>query len=362
MKVGIITINDFNNYGNRLQNYAVEKKIKELDIECVTIRNNEYFNNKDIKTYIIYFWRQFKALFKNNKEKSYVFLDNRKNNFAEFNKNILFSKRYFTAYSKIKGYDFFITGSDQVWNPTFERLSDMDLLSFSEPQKRIAFSASFGINELPDRYKEKTKKELLEFKAISVREYDGKKIVEQLIDRCDVEVLIDPTMLLTVDEWDKVCKKPKMLKTDRYILNYYLGNLSESRRNEIERIAQENNCEIIDILDKDSEFYECGPSEFLYLEKHAFLICTDSFHSSVFALLYNRPFIVFNRDQEGVVSMNSRIDTLISKFKLKDREYNEKRITMENLKHDYTEAYKILQIERDRSLRFLKKALELESD
>ena len=108
-------------------------------------------------------------------------------------------------------------------------------------------------------------------------------------------------------------KKPK------YILNYFLGNLSPKRRKEIERVAKENNCEIINILDKNDPLYVSGPSEFLYLEKNAFLICTDSFHSSVFAILYNRPFVVFDREEKGIENMGSRIDTLINKFKMNNR-------------------------------------------
>lgn len=165
-------------------------------------------------------------------------------------------------------------------------------------------------------------------------------------------------MLLTASEWDKVSKKPEMLKTDKYILNYFLGDLSKERMNEIRRVAKENNCEVINILDKDSVFYECGPSEFLYLEKHAFLICTDSFHSSVFAILYNRPFIVFDREQENVINMNSRLDTLISKLRLENRKYNGTYITYENMNHDYTESYKLLEIEREKSKEFLNNIFE----
>ena len=150
-----------------------------------------------------------------------------------------------------------------------------------------------------------------------------------------------------------------MLFRSKYILNYFLGELSEERKKEIDRIAKENNCEVINILDKKSPFYQTGPSEFLWLEKNAFLICTDSFHSSVFAILYNRPFIVFDREGNGQ-GKNSRIETLISKFKLKNREYNGKNITQENLEHDYTEAYKILEEERKKSDKFLRKALDIE--
>ena len=247
-------------------------------------------------------------------------------------------------------------GSDQVWNPKFDRLSDVDLLSFATPEQRISFSASFGISELPEDTKEKVKRELENFKAISVREDSGKEIIENITKRKDIEVLVDPTMLLTAEEWDKVLKKPDQLKTDKYILNYFLGNLSEERKQEIEKIAKENNCEIINILDKNSPFYKTGPSEFLYLEKNAFLICTDSFHSSVFAILYNRPFVVFDREDSNV-KMNSRLETLLNKFHLTNRWFNNK-INEEQLIANYNEAYELLEKEREKASQFIKYATD----
>lgn len=350
MKIGVITINDNNNFGNRLQNYAMVCALEKLSFECENIKNDAFSNTK--KMFVL---RILKNLFSKS-----TYSDNLKkaNNFYEFNKNINTTKKKVHAFSHLPKYDFVITGSDQVWNPNFGRLRDVDLLTFVNPEKRISYAASFGINEIPENLKENVSKELKKFKAISVREDRGKEIVEELTGRKDVEVLVDPTMLLTSEEWDKVSKKPTMLKTDKYILNYFLGELSEERKKEIERIAKENNCEIINILDKNSPFYECGPSEFLYLEKNAFLICTDSFHSSVFAILYNRPFIIFDREQKNLVSMNSRLETLIKKFKLKDRKF-EGKITEKNLNHDYTEAYKILEEEIKKSDKFLKKALDI---
>ena len=363
MKAGIVTINDDNNYGNKLQNYAVQIFLENNNIDVKTIKNMPNINNKE-KSKLKY----YKKRLRNHLHKIKMGLKNinkpnkRKKKFLEFNKeNIKFTKLVFNINNKniVKKYDYFIAGSDQVWNPTFGRLSDFDLLNFAKPEQRIAFSASFGISKLPENCKEKAKKELQKYKAISVREDAGKKIIENVVGRKDVQVLIDPTMLLTAAEWDKVAKKPEQLKTDRYILNYFLGELSEKRKEEIDRIAKENNCEVINILDQTSPFYCTGPSEFLYLEKHAFLVCTDSFHSCVFAILYNRPFIIFNREDNNV-SMNSRVETLINKFNLKNREYNGKEITKENLNHDYTEAYKILNEERKKSMTFLMNALDVE--
>lgn len=349
-KVGILTINDDTNYGNRLQNYAVQEFCKKNNLKAETIHNQ-----KDIIGIRVLKRKIGKII------KSFFKKYQRYNMFMRFNNNIKYSKYYIDdkhiPHKLSDKYDFFVTGSDQVWNPTFVRkMTDIDFLCFAEKNKRNSFSASFGISEIPDNMKEYYKEKLNGLNNISVREDRGKEIIEELTGRTDVEVLVDPTMLLTAEEWDKIAKKPKQLKCDKYILNYFLGELSESRKNEIDRIAKENNCEVINILDKKSPFYQTGPSEFLYLEKNAFLICTDSFHSSVFAILYNRPFIVFDREDKEV-KMNSRIETLINKFNLKNRKF-EGKITKENIEDDYTEAYQILEKEREKANNFLEKCLK----
>lgn len=351
MNVGIVTIIDNDNYGNRLQNYALQTYINnEFDIQTTTLINDGFSNDKKF-----YFFRLVKNKIVGKKYKVINNID-RKNNFDKFNQYIKFSLEKVNCFSNFSCFDCVIVGSDQVWNPNFRRLRDLDLLNNKTIRKRISYAASFGVNDISLNNRKKMYTSLQKFDAISVREAVGKKIINDMNIK-NVEVLIDPTMLLTADEWDKVSKKPTMLKDDKYILNYFLGNLSDERRNEINRVAKENNCEVINILDKESPFYECGPSEFLYLEKNAQLICTDSFHSSVFAILFNRPFIVFDREQNDIVSMNSRIETLIDMFKLENRKYNNQMITRKNLEHDYTDAYKILYAERTKSYNFLKKAL-----
>lgn len=348
MKIGIITLIGNCNCGNRLQNYAVQYYLKHNEV--VTINNNS--------SYVLEVLKRLKGL------KVYIDPKNERERYKKFilfNKRINFSKKVYFSNSNLSDlnkFDFLVVGSDQVWNPTFGRLKDLELLSFADNNKRIAFSASFGIDNIPENMKLKVGEELKKFKAISVREDRGKEIVEELTGRKDVEVLVDPTMLLRVDEWDKVSKKPKMLKSKKYILNYFLGDLSYDRKKEIDRVAKENDCDIINMLDRNSQFYACGPSEFLYLEKNAFLICTDSFHSCVFAILYNRPFIVFDREDKNMANMNSRIETLIKKFKLKNRNFTGK-ITMDNLIHNYDVAYKILEKERIKAEKFIKNALDI---
>lgn len=356
-KAAIVTIIDNDNYGNRLQNYAVQKIIESLGYEAETLKNDITINTK--KKFIIrlakFVLNRFK--FKKSERNKY---------FYEFNKFIKFSHNYVTPFSKIMNkYDYFIVGSDQVWNPYFGRMRDVDMLCFARDNQKISFSASFGVSNLEEEFISlELKKYLLSFKRISVREDSGKEIIEKITGRKDVKVLIDPTMLLEDKEWERVSKKPKQIKkikTRRFILNYFLGELPNERKKEIERIAKENNCEIINILDPKDDFFNSGPSEFLWLEKNAFLIFTDSYHSCVFAILFNRPFVVFNRIDKSK-SMNSRIQTLLSTFNLKDREYKDKENIDNKLTCDYSEAHKILKDERKKSKDFLKEAFNIEGE
>lgn len=343
-KVGIITLYANCNYGNKLQTYAVQRYLEKLNIKVEVIK----FYSNIIKKYVKIILRKEKINTKDDNE--------RELKFKYFNSYINY--KYKNINSK---YDFYIYGSDQVWNYGPRGINSIYLGKLGEKNQNVSFSASFGVYEIPDKYKEKYISGLKKFKDISVREDAGKNIVESLICKKDVEVLVDPTMLLTSKEWDEVSKRPEKLddlKSNKYILNYFLGNVPDEWNEKINKIALENNCEVINILDKNSPFYKTGPSEFLYLEKHAFLICTDSFHSSVFAIIYDVPFIVF--DRKGVkASMSSRIDTLLSKFNLEDRRFKGE-ILEEMLKCDYSKAQKKLEEENKKALNFLNKALQLE--
>lgn len=307
-KVGIITIYDEDNYGNRLQNYAVQEVIKSLGFDVETIKNTNLINGEN--------W-----------------LDNvlkvdpkRREKFLKFNEENMHNTEEVIFHSEIpedlhERYDYFVIGSDQIWNHNFQdRFSDMVFASFAPYEKRISFSASFGISDVDKDYHSHYK-ELKNMKAISVREEAGAEIVKNITGREDAVVLLDPTMMLEKEKWEKIMKKPEQLNSKKYVLEYFLGNVSEQRRKVIEKFAKENDCDIIDILDRDS-FYATGPSEFLYLIKNSFMVLTDSFHSCVFSILFGKPFLIFDRDEEGMRNMNSRIETLLKKFDLGHRKFN----------------------------------------
>ena len=153
-KIGVITINDFNNYGNRLQCYAVQHYLENMGNEVENIYNEAAGKNTVINLgkILIRDLRNF------GKRKT---IAARKQSFYEFNKHIKFSD-----YCIINGrydkdlndkYDFFVTGSDQVWNPYDSGRSKIDFLSFASDEKKISFSASIGTAKLPDNAAEKKK-------------------------------------------------------------------------------------------------------------------------------------------------------------------------------------------------------------
>ncbi len=345
-KAGIVTLFGEYNFGNRLQNYAVQQVLKKKGLDVETIK---YIGLKDDVPVI-----------KNERDK------NRLIKFKKFNENIRFAnqimyKEFEAPENFANDYDYIVMGSDQIWNFTFDKIfSDKALGSFAPKNKKISFSASFGVNYLPEKGSNlysMCKENLEDIKAISVRETAGKKIVEEITGRNDVQVLIDPTMMLDEKDWEKVMQRPESLKTDKFIIKSFLGNVSNEVLKELERIAKENDCEIIDISDKNSPYYDMGPAEFIYLEKNAFLVVTDSFHSCVFSILFSTPFVVFKREDNELESMYSRIETLLDTFQMPYRMFNGK-ITKDILNNDYSKAHEILKTEKLKVRNFLDTSLQ----
>lgn len=341
--VGILTIyGDYENYGNRLQNLAVQEVLKEMKLNPKTImymhrgaEDSKEDYNKD----------RFEA-------------------FKEFNKKIEFYKdKLYMEKETPANYgndlDFVAIGSDQIWNFTFKDIfSSKVFADFLPKEKRISFSASIGVDFLPDKDSEEYKvfeKNLNELAYISVREDVAKKLINDISGREDVQVILDPTMIMKKENWENHIKRPKQLDTDNFIVKSFLGKFSKEQEKEVREYAEKNNCKIIDISDENSEFYGIGPSEFLYLEKKAKMVVTDSFHSCVFAIIFSTPFVVFERDDLKLKSMHSRIETLLSTFKLEYRMFKGK-ITDKMMNYSYDEAHEILKSKREESMQFLKKA------
>ncbi|NRG26318.1 polysaccharide pyruvyl transferase family protein, partial [Bacillus circulans] len=257
-------------------------------------------------------------------------------------------------------YDFFITGSDQVWNPYFRYGSSIDFLTFAPKNKRVAYAPSFGITDIPSQYVGNYQVWLSEMSSLSIREKAGKEIIKKLTGR-ESEVLVDPTLMLTKEKWLSIAKPSPNKPTKNYILTYFFGGVSEEIRNRIKKISKENNLEIVNLADiTDLETFIAGPSEFLDYINSASLFCTNSFHGCVFSILMQIPFIAFQREG-NIPSMNSRIETLLSTFNLQSR-FSTNVLTNEQVfAKDYSHIDLIIESEREKAINYLKRAMLLDS-
>lgn len=367
-KCGITTITFGTNYGNRLQNYALQKVLKNMNIDSETIQyepkyldvvknDNSIFQKID-KNLKIGLKSIFRKIYKRVNKKQFEIKENKRNDeFEEFKeKYIKFSKnnyKYGDNLNKINNdYDFFITGSDQVWNPGYEGSNEFYYLSFSNQNKTIAYAPSFGVSEIPKEKENFYAKMLKNIKYLSVREERGKEIIKELTGR-DAKVVLDPTLLLDKEEWMKISKKFET--NSKYVATYFLGILTSSKRKEIEKFARKKHLKIINIYDRNdinSEF--CGPSEFLGILANAEYIFTDSFHGTVFSIIFNKPFTVWERyDGFKTASMSSRIESILKMLNL---EKCQKIINKEDI--DFNNVKEVLKLKRDESLKFLQNSIQ----
>lgn len=295
-------------------------------------------------------------IFIKNDRKDKQLYGKRIKSFNKFNKKYINTQKI-NSLSDIEDADYFVIGSDQVWNAEWYRddsiTKELYLLTFTTPEKKICFSPSFGIEKLPSKWVPWFKKNLNQFNNISVREDAGAKIVKELTGR-SATVLIDPTMMLDASEWSKIAEKPKNVDSDvPYILSYFLGGRSERVNNDLQKYAKENNMKVYNLLDyTQPDMAIINPSEFIYMINHAKLVLTDSFHACVFSFLFKIPFLVYPR-QGSKVSMMSRIDTLLSKFKL-ERKYIYSGKKNEIFECNYEEGFAQLKIERNKVIDYLK--------
>lgn len=367
MNVAIITISYGTNYGNRLQNYAMQELSKKLGLNPSTIQLKADYSLRTNNILYIKIKELVKTIIRYRYE-----LRERANRFNVFNKNfIVWASDLFSddiaPYEIEEKYDYYIVGSDQVWNANFRDVKaniNYFLATFAPPKKRISYAASFGTAKIAEGYEDIFKSELPKFKAISVREQEGVRLVE----KCGAKatVVLDPTMMLTTHDWDKIASKPKFVENEPYIVTYFLGGRDEKITEYINSAAQGRR-----VINLDTEYiskekianlaaFTSPPDEFVWLFAHADCILTDSFHGTVFSILYHRPFMVFDRIVDGKKSgMESRIDTLLSTFHLEQCRGNIDNPSEEPIGGDWKEVERILAAEREKSFDFLKKALDL---
>lgn len=340
-KVGIVSCYFQHNYGSMLQAYATQMALDKLNIKNETI-DIFGFNHEIKKAKIQYFIKASLTsdilLSKMGMARNVLIKKFSKSAYAEQSKIRgkcfdEFYKRHFRLSGKYASkaalgaackdnYEAVLVGSDQLWLPG-NIAADYYTLNFvPDTVNTIAYATSFGQSELPKDSSKKASIFLKKIKHIGVREESGQKLVKKLSGR-NVPVVCDPTLLFTGEEWMNI-QKEKPIVEDRYIFCYFLGN-NPPHREFAKRLKEQTGCKIVALthLDEyvrsdegyaDETPYDIDPSDFLNLIRNAEYVCTDSFHCSVFSILYRRQFFTFRRYARNTIqSTNSRLDTL---FKL----------------------------------------------
>ena len=319
-KIAILTFHRAVNYGAVLQAYALQRTLFLLgyDAEIIDYRNEaierNYYspigNSKKIKGII----------------KSLLFFEiqnGRNKAFCNFvSNNLVVSKNKYTNKNIFDtSYDYYITGSDQVWNLKCTDFDSVYFLDFADTKKRISYAASIGkYKDIINEY-DKFFNILKEYKWLSVREVAGKDFLERNIDS-DINIDVDPTFLLDRKEWDSL--STEFDKND-YILIYSV-NLNNDVLTIGRKIAKDKGKRLfiltlrnkpVMLRHNEKLLQKASPEDFLGLIKNAFCVVTNSFHGAAFSLIFNKDFYLVRNSNEDLD--NSRLETLLEKFGLLDR-------------------------------------------
>lgn len=370
-RAGIVTIMGDVNYGNRLQNYAVEQVLNHVGVDAVTIQNIAKSRPAEGIASRIFKKRlprlvhlMFKVARKKLESILYAgLMKERVKKFREFSDKFLHLSDFCISETnidehkdKLAGFDFFVVGSDQVWNPHYRFNSPIDFLTFAHARQRIAFSASIGVDNLPPDSSTLYAQWLKQFNAISVREKSGAKIVKG-ISGIDAEVLVDPTMVLDAASWDAIMKEPATIPGKPYILAYFISGELNEKKAYLKALRKHTNWDVVRLWDiKDKAAYATGPSEFIYYVKNASFVITDSFHGAVFSIIYQKPFVVFGRGGH-TVDIGSRIETLLTSMSLMDRKVGGKGFDPGILTVDFRPSELALRREREKAMSFMRQAI-----
>lgn len=353
-KIGIISELNLNNvnYGNRLQAFALNKYLNSMGkykVESVLLKKHDekIFTKKIITTRLKIWLLSIKQkIFTNKLEKYFASRLENCNNFTK-NNTILSSKEYTRKMLEESDYDIFIVGSDVVWaqkNNSVNRIRFLDIKKRNV--KKISYAASFGQDWIPEENKKVIKEKLNSFDAISVREKSSIELLENIGIKHIVHTC-DPTLLIDKTEWKKLSKKPQDFQLcDKYIFVYLLGK-DKNQRDEIKRIAKQENLKIVNIphangiiSDVDYDFSDvniddCSPENWIWLIENCEYFFTDSFHGSIFATIFEKKFLILTR--EGKQNINNRMIDYMDTIDSKDKFVNIKNITdIKNIKWDYS--------------------------
>lgn len=366
MKVAIRTLVGYYNYGNRLQNYALQKVLEDMGHSVITLRDftdrNQELSPAQKVLMGIKKGDLLPKLFRKIRTQKNQTIDcEREASFKAFTSQYIHESA-FTMNEQTTDYDFdreidaYVIGSDQVWNYMLNSFATTSFAMYSQKPK-ISYAASFGVAAIPAEMRALYQSGLAQMTQISVREDAGQQLVKRIANR-ESTVVVDPTLLLDQAEWLNLINNGQVYQ-EKYLLTYFLGNQSRAQKEYIKQYAADNHLVIKALADKnDSALWVADPAEFVNLFSQAEAVFTDSFHASVFSIIFEKYFEVFERQSSGP-SMNSRLETLLSDLGLNDRWHTGQVLTHQI---EYGQVKAKLQIRQEESRAFLETALQAVQD
>lgn len=355
MKIGILTQPLVINYGGLLQAFALKSVLEHLGhhVYVIDVRFCNYNFVARLRHWVSLLFDQI--------------LPQRRFYKKQVKNGVLFKKKYikYIVNKEVKLYRFdaVIVGSDQVWRPSMNNKIEtmfLDFLGNDSRIKRIAYAASFGIDtwEFNDAQTQNCKNLIRKFDSVSVREDSGVDLCAKYFETLAQHV-IDPTLLLTADDY-LTTFLPNLKDVNKKSIFVYMLDMDKKKQDIIDNTKSLLNLNVNIITLRNTNLIDTMvyPSVNSWLEGIAVsqFVITDSFHSCVFSILFNKPFLVIVNSKTG----KARISSLLKLFKLEDRlietntDYNPQ-LLFEPL--DKAFVNQVLKDERQKALQFLIDAL-----
>jgi len=369
MKIGIITIHSAHNYGSVLQAYALQEELKKFsnDVEVINYRPKYfeekykmfsigiYSNYKGVVNKVIHFaWRILMIKCRYTKYKKFEnYIKNRYN----------LTKRYST-YEELENekfdYNVVFCGSDQIWNTDITEGFDKSFyLGFCDDKvKKASYAASVARKEIDYKYEEEYKKYISRLEHVALREESSRDIIQKYTEK-PVMVTVDPTLLHNKEKWDEIAQESNLKIKDKYILVYVLED-NEQMVKIVNAISEYLGVQVISLSKKkrfnnETIFSNAGPEDFVNLFKNAEFVITNSFHGTIFSLIYEKKNCIIPHKTRG-----ARMCDLMKKVGLEKRvitNYDELNLEEINKDIDYNLVNKKIEEEREKAEEYIRNVL-----
>ena len=379
MKIGIITHPVIYNYGGILQNYALQQVLKDMGHEVYTI---DRLPKTKLIIKILSVGKRALLKLTGKKVKLRSWQTQKESDIINKNTRGFVKKHIQTTNSIYKdteinkihekyNFDAYIVGSDQVWRRNDAHGNDTEFLHFlanNNKVKKVAYSASFGVSEWEFNEDETKRFQQLAqlFDAISVREDAGVVLCKNHL-KVEAEHLVDPTMLLSKNQFISLVKNEEVQKSEGTLFSYVLDRNKNKNQiiNEVSKTLELKDFEVLPEQNLKMEYkvdFDINKCVFPKIEQwlKAFIdaefIITDSFHGTAFSILFNKPFIAIVNKSRGA----SRFYSLLKTFDLENRAINQEdelSLSLLDEKIDFEKVNKILDDEKKKSFNFLTSVL-----